>query len=155
MRNENFERAVATLKNKGEFSSYTSGTSMSPLFKTHRDVIVIKEITSPLKKYDIPLYTVPTKKELILHRIVKVLPNGTYVIRGDNTYNNEYVPKENIAGVLKEFYIAGHYHSCEEFWFKLYSRMIVFTYPVRRLWVWNLRPFLSKVKRFLLGLFKK
>ena len=41
------------LDRDGVYPSVTVGTSMRPLFKTHRDMIVVEKATERLKKYDI------------------------------------------------------------------------------------------------------
>lgn len=79
---------------------YTNvGTSMMPILRQHRDVMVIqKRPEGRLKKYDAVLYKRGGK--YILHRILKVTDTG-YVICGDNCRKREYdIRDENILGVL-------------------------------------------------------
>jgi len=89
------------LKTQGFFAGTTVGVSMFPMLRNRRDTIVIRPVTERLKRYDVPLYVVGEK--YIMHRIIKVLPNG-YIIRGDNCLNKEYVTDDMIIGVLSEFY---------------------------------------------------
>ena len=77
------------LSESGVYASVTKGTSMRPLFKTHRDVVLLRKCTAEPRKYDVVLYKTKDGK-YILHRIVKVLPDR-FVIRGDNTFVREYV----------------------------------------------------------------
>ena len=75
---------------------------MYPLLRDRRDNIVVRPCSGRLKKYDVPLYK--RGNEYVLHRIIKVLPDG-YVICGDNCINKEYnIKDENILGVLTEVY---------------------------------------------------
>ena len=79
------------LKKNGVYASVTSGVSMRPLFKTHRDMVILKKPNGVLKKYDVVLYKAGAK--YLLHRIIKVdTERNVYVIRGDNTFKLEYVP---------------------------------------------------------------
>jgi hypothetical protein len=71
------------LKENGVYASITRGVSMRPLFKTHRDVVIVRTPIRPYKKYDVVLYTAADK--YVLHRIIGKR-DGAYVIRGDNTY---------------------------------------------------------------------
>jgi len=79
---------------------YTNvGDSMMPLIREKRDLLIIKKVTGPLKKYDVPLYKRDTG-EYVLHRILKVKRDG-YVICGDNRYCREYnIRDRHIIGVL-------------------------------------------------------
>ena len=113
----------------GVYASVTRGPSMKPLFKTARDMVIVKKPTRELKKYDVVLYT-GAKNRYTMHRIIAVRENE-YLIRGDNTYRIEHIPKENIIGVLTEFNRKGKRHSTEELSFKIYSRVWNFIYPVR------------------------
>ena len=82
------------LKKNGYHASTTSGYSMYPLLRDRRDNIVVRPCSGRLKKYDVPLYK--RGNEYVLHRIIKVLPDG-YVICGDNCINKEYnIKDENI-----------------------------------------------------------
>ena len=117
------------LSKHGVYASVTRGPSMKPLFKTARDMVIVKKPDRPLKKYDVVLYT-GAKNRYTMHRIIAVRDNE-YLIRGDNTYRIEHIPKENIIGVLTEFNRKGKRHSTEELSFKIYSMVWNFIYPVR------------------------
>ncbi len=147
LENGHIEQAI---NEKGEIMVSTAGTSMYPMLRNKRDMVVIEKVTRPLKKYDVPLYRLKSGK-LVLHRILKVLPKG-YVIRGDNLYKKEYnVTDGNIIGVLKAFYREGKFYDCEKSKaYKLYVYWVRISYPIRHLWKVVIKPCLSKIKRFLL-----
>ena len=117
------------LSKHGYCASTTRGTSMEPLFRTGRDMVVIKRAEGEMKKYDVVLYRYPSGK-YVLHRIIKVKENE-YIIRGDNTFRLEYIPKDRILGVLERFNRRGKSHTVEDKGFKVYSRIWNFIYPVR------------------------
>ncbi len=117
------------LSENGYYASNTLGKSMRPLFKTRRDMIIVKRPESELKKYDVALYVTPNGK-YILHRVIAVKEN-IYLIRGDNTYSVERVPKDWVIGVLVKFNRRGSLHTVDERSYKLYSRVWHFIYPVR------------------------
>ena len=130
---KSIDNVESELNSSGIFASVTQGRSMQPLFKTHRDMIVLTVPTRELKKYDVVLYKLSSGK-YVLHRIVKVLPTK-YLIRGDNTYHLEHIEKDRILAVLTEFIRKGKKYTVDDLSFKIYSRVWNFIYPVRFLYV--------------------
>ena len=121
------------LQNGGEVILTVTGTSMLPLLQHRRDkVCLIKPEAHRLKKHDIPLFMRPHGK-YILHRIVDVKPEGLVVV-GDNQSikESEVLPSQVIA-VVKGFWRNGKYISCDAFGYRVYSRLWVFLYPLRKL----------------------
>ena len=116
------------LSSKGFFIKTTAGISMKPLFRDRCDRSVIVPVTKPLKKYDVVLYR--RDNDLVLHRIIKI-SGDTLIIRGDNCINLEYVRKEQIIGVLSEFYRGEKHYTVENISYKIYSRFWVSTHPIR------------------------
>lgn len=120
---------IEELESHGYCASTTRGTSMEPLFRTGRDMVVIKKREGECKKYDVVLYRYPSGK-YVLHRIIRVRENE-YIIRGDNTFILEHIPKDRVLGVLERFNRKGKSHTVDERGFKIYSRLWNFIYPVR------------------------
>ena len=139
------------LKTEGCYVSLTSGVSMRPLFKTHRDVVVISSPKEELRKYDVALYPRGDGR-YVLHRVVGV-KDDVYLIRGDNTYKIERVPKSLVVGVMTAFNRKGKQYDLSEFSYKFYSRFWNFIYPVRYL-LWIARRLLFKIKGALLKVLK-
>ena len=118
------------LESDGVYPSVTSGRSMRPLFKTHRDMIVLKKCTERPKKYDVVLYRIGDK--YILHRIIGIdEEKKLFIIRGDNTYKKEYVPFSKILARLSSFTRKGKHGSVDDASYKIYSRVWNFIYPIR------------------------
>lgn len=88
------------IEKHGELFYRNVGTSMRPLIRQGKDLMVIvKKPEGRLKKYDVPLYKRDSGK-YILHRILKVRKDD-YVICGDNCYRREYgITDRHIIGVL-------------------------------------------------------
>lgn len=98
--NEVYPLMVEQLKNGGTVVFKPKGISMLPLIRQGKDSVVITKNTSPLKKYDIPLYR-RDDGSFILHRIVKISADGTYITCGDNQVILEYGIKESqIIGIV-------------------------------------------------------
>ena len=146
------KNAEELLKTQDEVMTRTKGTSMRPLLRQGRDIVVIKRPQFPLKAGDVPLYRVKGKEELVLHRILRVKKDGTYIIRGDNLFRKEYVKESQIVGVMKAFYREGRYCDCEKSRkYKLYIILNRVSYPLRYLWKCILRPMLAKVYKKILN----
>lgn len=133
------------ISSEGLYIGTTVGISMRPLFKDRRDNVLIRPINGKLKKYDVPLYK--RGDRYILHRIIKITENG-YVIRGDNCDNCEFdITDEKIVGVLKGAWRKDKYFSVDNFFYKVYSRLIVFCHPLRTLYKRCRYYFLRIIKR--------
>lgn len=148
---EGLEHSIeAVIAEKGEVITSTVGTSMYPMLRNKRDMVVIKKVDCALKKHDVPVYRLKSGK-IVMHRIIKVTENG-YVIRGDNLYNNEYdITDDNIIGMLKAFYRDGKYYDVKtNKKYKLYVIWVRISYPVRFVLCHLIRPQLGKLKRFIL-----
>ncbi len=137
------------LDRHGTYASVTRGVSMRPLFKTGRDMVIIRKPEGELKKYDVALYR-DGKGKYILHRVIAV-KEDFYIIRGDNTYVRERVPKERVIGVLSEFNRRGKHHQVTDKSYKLYARVWNFLYLPRAAAYYTLRT----VKRTARKIFKK
>ncbi len=110
---------------------YTNvGYSMLPLLRQRRDIIEIrKKEPGRCKKYDVALYKRGDK--YILHRILKVLPNG-YLIAGDhNTFVERDVTDDMILGVMKRVIRDGKEITMDNPWYRLYVHLWCDFYPLR------------------------
>ena len=116
------------LKTKGFFATTTKGSSMLPLFKSRRDSVVVIPKTNPLKRGDIALYE--RGEELVLHRVVSQ-KDGVYKICGDNTYSFEYVPENDVIGVVSEFYRKDKHCTVNCKGYKLYTYIWLNIIPLR------------------------
>lgn len=146
---DDLKNADAALRENEEIAALTSGISMRPMLREHKDIVIIRRADKKLKRNDVPLYSRPNSDKFVLHRILKVTDGG-YIIRGDNLYFNEFVKDEQIIGVLKAFYRSGKYYDCEKSTaYKLYKVYVRLSYPFRRLWKFKIRPVLSRIKHFL------
>ena len=139
------------LETKG-FLLYTNvGCSMMPLLRQRRDVIEIRRKGSGrCKKYDVVLYK--RGEKYVLHRILKVLPQG-YLIAGDNnTFVERDVTDGMILGVMTRVIRDGKDIYMDNPWYRLYVHLWCDCYPVRMLvlrGIREVRSILGAVKRRL------
>ncbi len=140
------------LKTETTAMCYTSGYSMYPMLCDHKNLAVIGRLDREPRLYDVLLYKKCGFDKLVLHRIIKIKPDGALVIRGDNTYKNEYdIRREDIIGILVGFYKNGRYIDCEKSrGYAIYVCLMRVFYPVRFVWKRILRPILSRIKKIII-----
>lgn len=135
MSKSTFERE---LQEKGVLIYTNVGTSMRPLIRQGKDIMIISKLDRKPKKMDVPLYK-RDSGQYVLHRIVKVTKDG-YVLRGDNTYCNEHgITDKHILGVLTGVIRNGKEVSVHSFGYVLYSYFWYYTYYIRKMVVWMKR----------------
>lgn len=116
------------IREKGYIVYTNVGDSMMPLLRQNRDIMVIRKITAPLKKYDAVLFKRPNGA-YVLHRIIKVCGLGQYRIAGDNRHFSEIVPEEWIIGILTEVIKDGRHITADSEEYKKYVKKV----PLHRL----------------------
>lgn len=117
--------------NKQGYLVYTNmGFSMMPLLRQKKDIIEIhKKGPGRCKKYDVVLYK--RKERYVLHRILRVLPEG-YLIAGDHcTFVERDIRDANIIGVMTRVLRNGKYITPDNIWYRLYVHLWCDIYPVR------------------------
>jgi len=134
---------LALLDENIDITLTVTGNSMNPLLTHKRDSVVLTSCNKfNLKRGDIPLYR-RSNGQYVLHRIIKVNKNS-YNLCGDNQYIIEKnLPKESIIAVVKAFERNGKLYSCNDFIYKIYWRLRIFSIPfqyfLHRIW--------SKIRR--------
>ena len=131
------------LQSKGQIVFVTEGDSMMPMLHQHKDVVVIKSVAEPIKKYDVVLFKRPTG-EYVLHRVIKCCGCGEYKIAGDNRAFSEIVPEGWIIGILSEIIRDGIHIAAHSPEYKAYTKKL----PLRRFKL-KVKRYLSAIKRRL------
>ena len=115
------------------------GVSMLPMLRQGKDAVEIAPLPEKLKKYDLPVYQYPSGK-VVMHRVVGTR-DECYICLGDNTYEYEYIPPEWMIAVVTAFKRGEKRIGVDSVGYRLYSRVWVWSYPVRK--------FLKRVKRWI------
>ncbi|MBR3144942.1 MAG: S24/S26 family peptidase [Clostridia bacterium] len=140
-----FEEA---LSKEGRLVFTNVGDSMMPLIREGRDVLVIeKRDLSRLKRYDVVLFrrqNVKGRGEYVLHRILKILPDGNFCIVGDNCIEKETITPSQILGVLSGLSRDGKPFNMNGLLYKLYVVFWCAPYHLR-FFVLRGKWFLSRV----------
>lgn len=90
------------LERTGRIIITIKGVSMRPLFHADSDAIIVKKCSAgKLKNLDIVLFkrTGKNGSQYVLHRIIGKLPDGRYIIAGDNCTSVDIVSPKDILGI--------------------------------------------------------
>ncbi len=120
------------LKENEEMTYRFKGVSMLPLLKQGRDLFTVraKKPGERFQRTDVILYR--RGSDYVLHRITKVLPDGHYVILGDNCINYEHnTVDDDILGVMIAFNRKGKNISVDNFFYRIYANLRVTLAPLR------------------------
>ena len=135
------------LEKDGKLVYKTKGVSMNPMLYQNRDLVVIEPVKGRLKELDVALYR--RGRSYVLHRVIAVNDDGTYLIRGDNTYSDEIVPDSAVLGVLTEFVRDGKQYKVTDEDYLRYVRARVKSYPMRRLYVLSKQRTKRAIKKII------
>ncbi|MEE1065308.1 MAG: S24/S26 family peptidase [Acutalibacteraceae bacterium] len=133
-----------TLAESGEVSFVSAGVSMLPTIRDRKDTVTLVRPQGKLRKGDVPFYQ-RDNGQYILHRVIYV--NGdTYVMRGDNQWENEYnIRHDQIIGVLYSFDRNGKTHKVTDAGYKIYVKFLPVIRYIRKYYY----LFKSKVYAFI------
>lgn len=141
------------INKNGKIIYYNIGTSMMPLLRQHRDLIVIEKPRGRCRKYDVPLYK-RKNGTYILHRILKV-QEDSYVLCGDHCWQKEYgVTDEQIIGVLTAIVRDGKTIPVTDWRYRAYAHLWCDFFYLRA-GLLRLRVFLSRAKACLFRMRRK
>ena len=123
------------LDRDGHLAFTNKGVSMLPLLRQGRDVMLIeKKGENGYKKLDAVLFRRPKgegKDAYVMHRILRVNPDGSYWIIGDNCVTGDTVQDEQILGILTGVIRDGKELSFDDWRYKLYVNTWCRCYPLR------------------------
>ncbi|MBO5409505.1 MAG: S24/S26 family peptidase [Clostridia bacterium] len=138
---------VEELLRRGDTVRLTvTGNSMYPMLHTRRDTVTLSP-AGKIKKYDITFHR-RTDGRYILHRVLKIQKDGTYLIAGDNELKPEPpVNREQIFGVVTSYTRWGKEHSVKSPLYWMYVRIWHLLMP----WRWKIVNFRLRKYRHMLG----
>lgn len=90
------------LERDGKVITHVVGYSMLPLLHNRESIVIVEKVDRvPPKKGDVVLYK--TSGTYILHRVMQIRQDE-YLIRGDNTWVMEHVPRTALLATMTGFY---------------------------------------------------
>ena len=138
------------LDSGGEFLLSPKGTSMLPLLIQGEDRVVLKKYESVLpKKHDIVFYR-RENGDFVLHRLMKIQKDGTYVMCGDNQLIlEEGILPSQIIAYVSMIHKNARPLSLSSFRYRIYVWLWCFL-PYRRFVMFSKRIYHS-IQRNLFG----
>ena len=121
-----------SLEQNGYFIYTNVGSSMMPFLRHRKDIIEIrKKENERCKRYDIVLYK--HANQYILHRVLRVLPDGKYIIAGDNnTFLEKDITDDHILGVVTQVIRNGKTIKMDDWRYLTYVHLWSDFYPIRK-----------------------
>jgi len=127
------------------------GTSMLPMLRQGRDQVELSPLPERLKKYDLPVYQLPSGK-YVMHRVVEV-KDDHYICNGDNLVEMERVFPHQMIALVSAFTRDGKRIEVDDPWYRAYCRFWCALRPVRHAYRkskrWLKDRIKSMVKRFV------
>lgn len=131
----------ASISENSVFPLTITGTSMTPTLYNNRDVVhLVSTACKPPKKYDIVLFK-RLDGTIVLHRIIKKLPDNRFLINGDSQTWTEEISFSQIIAVTKSYSKNAKKISCDTTGYKIKSALWCSTR--------SFRPFLFKMSSVL------
>ena len=116
-----------------------SGSSMAPFLVHERDSILFSKPDRELRRGDMVFYQRDTG-QYVMHRILKVKPEGLYIIGDAQTEVEGPVRPEQVFALVTKVNRKGKWVGPGNFWWWFFSTVWLRLFPVRRL-ILKLYPF--------------
>lgn len=128
-----------------EVSLIISGSSMSPFLIHERDVICFKKPDRDLHRGDMVFYQ-RDSGQFVMHRILKVKPEGFYIIGDAQTEIEGPVRRDQIFALITKVKRKDKWIEPGDFWWEFFARVWLRMIPVRRM-VMSVYGVIYKVRR--------
>ena len=115
----------------GVFPLRVMGYSMNPTLGSARDIVYLVSPTQrPPKKGEIVFFVRPDGRG-VLHRLIRVLPDGSFLINGDAQSWTETIQPQQVIAVVSHFRRKSRQISCDGRIYCMYVRLWELLRPVR------------------------
>ncbi len=121
---------LGELERHGMYLSVPRGVSMWPMILDREGIVEIRRLDHPAERYDVVLY-VRGGDLGVIHRVLHACGDH-YIIAGDNCWQKEYVPAEQVAGIATRFYRKGKWYEVTDRRYLLYARLWTDLFFIRR-----------------------
>ncbi len=136
-----------TLNEGGKMPLVVTGNSMNPFLKDGKDVVWLEKCReSDFKRGKILLFRRSGGK-IVLHRVLKVKPDGTLIMNGDAQFWCEDIKKEQALAAVTHIEVNGKKISCNSLAYRFRTAVWQCLKP--------LRPLIFRVYRKLKRIFGK
>lgn len=139
---EQYISMLRQLVNEGrDVSLLVSGSSMAPFICHHRDTIYFGKPNRPLRRGDMVFFQ-RDDGQFVMHRILRVRPEGYYIIGDNQTEVEGPVRRDQIFAIVKQVTRKGKTLKPGDFWWDFFEKVWIRIIPLRRLFVrlYGLKP---------------
>ena len=139
------------LKTSGKLVFTNKGVSMMPLIRADQDVLVIEACEAcEVRKLDAVLFVRYDngKKNYVLHRVLRINPDGTFWVVGDNCVGGDTVRPQDILGKLTGIKRNGKLINVTDKNYLRYVHLWCDFYQVR-FFLLRVKSFISRALRFI------
>lgn len=127
----------------GHFTLCVSGSSMNPFLEHGRDFVRLKKCSpQDLKKGRILLFK-RASGELVLHRVIRVLADGSLIMNGDAQVWCETISPDMVIAAVSDIECNGKVISCSSLKYRTKIFLWQLLFPIRSL-IFRVR---NKIKR--------
>lgn len=120
------------VENGNQVSLLISGSSMSPFLIHHRDIIYFQKPDRKLNAGDMVFYR-RGSGQYVMHRIVKIRPEGYYMVGDAQTEIEGPLDRAQIFGLVTAVKRNGRMLRPGDFWWEFFARIWLRIIPLRGL----------------------
>ena len=118
------------LRTGGKAYLTVTGNSMRPVLRNLTDRVELIPV-GKLRSGDIILYR-RENEQYVLHRILRALPDDSYLCCGDNQWETEVIRREQILAVVSGFSRGNKTYPVSHPGYQMYVRTWVALHPIRK-----------------------
>ena len=125
-----------------------TGSSMSPMLRNGRDVVMLEKISGSLQPGDVLLYR-RESGQYVLHRLIRMEDAQTCLFCGDNQWEKELLSADRVIARVERFCRGGKWIDVRRHrGYRLYTFIWTALFPVRRIMI-GTRRCLGRLRRIL------
>ncbi len=133
------------INNGGQCKLRVTGYSMTPILKHLRDSVILTSIDNrPIKKGEI-IFIQRQSGQYVLHRVMKIIDQDTFIINGDAQQWTEIVRKNQVIGICCKIIRDNKEISCDNIIYKNIIKIWQMCRPIRRV-IFNINSLIKKVR---------
>lgn len=115
-----------------EVSMLVAGSSMNPFLIHYRDTIFFSKPQRPLRRGDMVFYQ-RESGQYVMHRILRVKPEGLYIVGDAQTEIEGPVRPEQVFAVITRVKRKGKMIGPDDFWWKFFEGPWLCLLPLRHI----------------------
>ena len=113
-----------------DVSLLISGSSLAPCLVHQRDYILFGKPNRELRKGDMVFFQ-RTNGYYVMHRILRVEPEGYYIVGDAQTDIEGPIKREQIFGLIKKVQRKGKWIDEHNFWWRFFEKIWINVVPLR------------------------